>query len=722
MFTHLSLRKNLFKNKKVVSTVQNRNMNFASTQYAEKIASVRTCGYVQPDFKDLREKTVNYIDKFDAQSWYAKPIQTLLNGKPLTGNDDKTLKTTDAFNKENGAMIHSSLPTLSQVITHLETFQPKKDYREQMRKIEKVLLSNEFASQLVGNQAMDFHKQDGITEIEEAHLANIVERGLNDLLLADEESGKVVISRKPALVGAVSNFSNFLDLFRKTLRNIELGVPVAVLSRSNTTQHVFRWVTILSDLMKEHGVDAGMLTYISCDVATQREIMKRFPDSPLYFTGSRQVAKLIKEVCPKLMASTGGPNTLVSTVLNDKIAEAIRLSCLIENSGQCTALRHVVIPPKKDLEETVIKMFDQVTTTPTAKHSLEVSEFASIIEGAPFSVSEGYHKHPTKPVAYKIGTEGLPKGEIDEHWRQVYLDFTQATMNSESISQLSAWLNTNQPISLAVNADTYTEAYDIARQLFEKTALVVYTVGSTENPSLTCQARPQDGEVFGEFPPRKQMSEFSKFPVIVPSSTPGYNSSYSKEYLSLSNMPSHSNQHTSALIQEIDSTLLKSYARILADYLIDSLQVNPKKGFGNRTALWGLQNVPQGRTSIIRANDVAKFDVLAVHLLPFLMTSSHSQIQVSVDPANKKVIKKLDALKIQYKTHSNEQFSSAANDDSSVWGIIHINNTPDNFDYPLVGHFVSTLLPLGHIKCTKTNDNDFVEALTKSQKWLQIRS
>ena len=68
-----------------------------------------------------------------------------------------------------------------------------------MRGIERKLLS-EYAGLLIGNQCVDFGKQDGVTEIEESILANRVERNMNDMLYDDEIDGRIRINRRPIFV------------------------------------------------------------------------------------------------------------------------------------------------------------------------------------------------------------------------------------------------------------------------------------------------------------------------------------------------------------------------------------------------------------------------------------------------------------------------------------------------------------------------------------------
>ena len=214
-----------------------RSYHFASPSY------VSSFGEFPPvDVKTLRSDTVKYLENFESKAWFDEPVCTLIRGQALQKGD--LVDTVDAFGNINGKQILATPEVVNQVVDHIKGLSPGKDYRAAIRRIEERLLS-EHAAFLIGNQALDFYKQDGVTEIEESIEANVVERKLNDLLLEDELAGRVRIQRHTALVGCVSNFSNFLDLCRKSLRNIELGIPVLILSRSNTTQHMYRWVQLL---------------------------------------------------------------------------------------------------------------------------------------------------------------------------------------------------------------------------------------------------------------------------------------------------------------------------------------------------------------------------------------------------------------------------------------------------------------------------------------------
>lgn len=699
---------------------QRRAYNFASSSYT-------ACFGVPPATEEhmagIRAETIKFIEAFDHDDWHRNPVVTVINGERFP--DGEVVDTVDAFEKSVGKMVLAPADVVDKVIGHVAQWASKdgnNDLRVKVREVEERLMSVHVAK-LIGNQAMDFHKQDGITEIEESLQANEVERRLNDALFADELAGKIAIRRQPALVGCVSNFSNFLDLCRKCLRNLELGVPVIVLSRSNTTQHMFRWFELLEAEFARAGLDTGMLTYAACSIDEQRRIMKACADSPLYLTGSRPVAAAIKDLVPATFSSTGGPNTMVTTKMTDEIKQAIRWSVAIENSGQCTAMRHLVAPNVD--EKFVDELFEAGTVPPIdgSIDSLRTNGFAGFFTewAGSFEHEPGY-KRPSNgdvPLAFKV-SDSLPSG-IDEGWRRMYLDVTsapsaEAVVSDEYVDQLSEWLVTEQPITLSINGDEPGTGYPLASKLFERTCQVVYSVGTDTNPSLTCQARPQEGEIFGEFPPRRDLATYTKFPVIVPSPTAGYHTTYTHGYLAAQTEKGPINKTEHELRSRAKTDDAKGYLHTLAEYLADA--AGPRPGYSLRTTLWGLQRPPlNGKATELRLDAGTDVDSGLIHLLPFAMTNASDQLSISFDSA---------ATRDKFQAHHwpNVTLESEAEFGDRVaaekpWNVIR----PAAFEeYPLVGHFVSLMFPLGHIKSTKTDDQEFLDHFNQSAKWLRDES
>ena len=653
-----------------------------------------------------------------------------MNGERLPGKDATKITTTDAFGIGNGSQYLATSEQVVQLKHHITTCKSTtSDLRRQLRRIEERLLT-EYAGFLIGNQCMDFGKQDGITEIEESIMANTVEQRLNDLVLREEERGKIHIHRQPIYVSCVSNFTNFLDLFRKTIRNMELGIPCVVLGRSNTVQHSYRWTLLLTQLMKEENIDPGMLTYLSCSLDDIKDITQSCQDytGNLYATCSRELAATMMSGYPKTVASTGGPNTLVTTEWNDKVKQAVQMSASIECAGQCTALRHCVTPTTVDDAE-LDSVFDNISEIPGAPYAVDNALFDGVFpnhqgSGVPDVDKDGYRHHGKVDAYYRVGCEppvGVGgDGELPEYWRKVVVDFSKMDVRdkqSENVDKLAAWLNKHQPISLAINGKR-EEVFELGIRLFDKTGMVVYTIGSTddeEHPAaLTCQARPQEAEVFGEFPPRNKLQQYTRYPVVVPSPTPSYDSEYNRDYLKSLPIDEFFSKTTQRLLEEVQDDATRGFCTELICYLQDATMKNPKHGFGkSRTALWGLQRPPLGTKTVIRCGVDATWDTVAPIYMIFFATNARDQVELSIDPSNEVLISLCLKHDLPYTTETNQTFDS-----TSVFNVVPVSgNKPDTF--PMAGQFVSLYFPLGHIKSTMPDDHEFTIKLDQlSQKWL----
>jgi hypothetical protein len=691
-----------------------RSFHFGTKEYS-------ACFHGLPvvDTQRLRDSTISYLDSFDAELWYTDPIATLVNGENLGGSE--LADTLNALGKVNGKQALATPDQVNKIKAHIVSYEsPYKDLRTEIRNVEENLMS-EYAGFLIGNQCLDFQKQDGITEIEESIMANTIERRLNDFLLRDEAEGVVEISRKPIYVSCVSNFTNFLDLSRKTLRSLEVGIPCIVLGRSDTSQHSYRWTQLLLQLILNEGIDPGMLTFVSSSLNQIEEITTSCQNRTgnLYATCSRELAASIKQSYFNTIASTGGPNTLLTTTMDENVRLAIKTSATIESSGRCTALRHCVVPLSTK-DEDIMGIFDSVKEISDGPFAVKNKLFDGIYanhEGS--AIPSGLDRHENVDAFIKI-SDHLPVLGIKEFWRKVTVDFSRVNpTNEEDLDRLVVWLNENQPISLAINGPRL-QVLKLGRTLFERTGMVVYTIGSPDKlempPAMTCQARPQEGECFGEFPPRASLSRYTKYPVVVPSSNPSYDAKYTTDYLRKLSVSEFFGKSTQAILDHISESTVLGYCILLIEYLQNATGQNPKRGLGvGRTSLWGLQRPPLGMKSFVHCGKDTTWDELAPIYIIFHVTTARDQIELSIDPQNKVLIKQCSLMKLPLTEESKQAMEDRLKGRNDVFSIVDAEPLQE---FPMVGQFVSVYLPLGHIKSTMPNDEEFALRAAASNKWL----
>jgi hypothetical protein len=270
----------------------------------------------------------------------------------------------------------------------------------------------------------------------------------------------------------------------------------------------------------------------------------------------------------------------------------------------------------------------------------------------------------------------------------------------------------------------------VGRELFEHTGLVVYTLGSTDEnnmpPALTCQARPQDGECFGEFPPRNSMDKYSLFPVVVPSSNPSYGATYTDEFLLNQTMDKSSwSAKTQAFITAISDPLVRGYTTTLIRYLQAVDVENPRNGrtADTRTAIYGLQRPPLHQSAHVYVPAHASWDAVAPLFMLYYVTTARSQMILTLHPENHAVQEILSNQGVDYHLADQEDWQTQCNlqkadvffskvvDDSSV--------ASQSSSFPMVSLFTLRHLPAGHVKSTQAHDDEFVLNFTGlSQKWL----
>lgn len=268
---------------------------------------------------------------------------------------------------------------------------------------------------------------------------------------------------------------------------------------------------------------------------------------------------------------------------------------------------------------------------------------------------------------------------------------------------------------MAVNDDSW----ELKRKLFESTGLVVYTFGKKATGyALTAQARPQDGEVFGEFPPRMGFDKVSRYPMLNPLPCGAWNTVFSDSYLEsyAKSAKSTGNERVSDIVSKISDDKYKAYAYLLVDYITDVCSANPKTvsvdNGTSRTAYFGMQRPPIDGTKTLLSLSSGNADLFLLHLLPFAITNACDQCIVSVGE-NKDLSALVGTLGVQV--------VSGSIGDQKLFNAVDVAKVSVQFEFCLPFQFCSKLLCVGHCKSTIAQDEEFLAVFKDSPKWLKLR-
>ena len=224
--------------------------------------------------------------------------------------------------------------------------------------------------------------------------------------------------------------------------------------------------------------------------------------------------------------------------------------------------------------------------------------------------------------------------------------------------------------------------------------------------------------------------------------TTSYDTHYQRGYLESLSSKDLTGEHYPSFVKswlmDVSDSAVKGYCLELLQYLADATKENPKRGFGTgRTAIWGIQRPPMldGCRTLLRCGPNLSFDDMTPVFLLFYATNARSQVELSVDSANEQLLnhlKKHDLDNHIFKVvvEGGSSFEHRITlEGENFYNIVRVREvTGSDHDgsggimnkFPMPGQFVSLYLPMGHIKSTMKNDEEFVKYFGESEKWLKM--
>lgn len=700
---------------------------YPSKKYAFALAVGRASyPIIAKEMDALREEVLVRLpvrEKSVQDEWNQDPVRTLFFGKPIAHENDKMNNTFDGDGNINGKCRQSSENIIKIVQSHCRNYMPPystDEHRNKIRKIEEEMIdftsSANILTDFICHKIIDEKIQYPeilLEDILSTKVVSSIEKSMNDSLRESEGRGRVVINRNVAVIGNFSPLPRSTKFSNMFFRFLECGIPVVIVcSEQKKIQSIFRWIQTLLRLMTKEKIDLGLLTFVCCNETDEKSFMRTCsPFFSLLLDSRPQTVDLFQS-------------------FHNIIGVSSHVSSILFNGAEINPCNYSHEPFNESIGCVLVILCEE-----------KGSELFKNVSGL-YKDFFNAHKRPEGSYVFLSFDDAIELNaksilslcSFERSSLEIIIHMSSSLDNVNNfLDSVCPWIIKMQPQYINLNLGVEQVAYNYLESLFLRTNVPGISL-NRENYQFYYKGYPELGEIIGVNPPQ-HFHKPHHYPLFLPIPMSVYCANYALAYLKdhhFMENPSFAmtidNEYYKTLLAEISMNHFRNYLTLVAHYLNESLEINPKQGVGQASVLWGIQGIPAGMHIILRmesqclACDICSnnsFDTLASYILPFMMTSAHDRYVISIHPENERLAKVLDLLHIKYEVHDECQFEDQLRKDRIFSVVRPINHL--SFNFPLIHQFVSILFPIGHIKSSTTMDKRIFQNLHKNEKWLKLR-